>query len=248
MALETGIDSRVLFYRITGAQSIVRIEPLLKPLLCCDWRLVNDSVTSVHFVWETSCKIIERVQHLESAILNKLNNSCIIEDKSNLAYLQLIMSRNSLLEVLETYVAIGLAGATKWASNRWESMNSNECCYNRFLTTGDSSLLSSVLEVSSESTASVFIPMVSNSDDWWIVKASKSNCGQDIWILHSYNYKDVLPQLSLHEGDFHALNVFKMATMLLIITRMLFYPISFQYFELSILCMQLCPESGSMSL
>lgn len=29
---------------------------------------------------------------------------------------------------------------------------------------------------------------------------------------------------------------------------MLFYPISFQYFELSILYMQSCPESGSMSL
>jgi hypothetical protein len=207
MALETSIDSRILFYRITGAQTIVRIEPLLKPLLCCDWRLVNDSFTSVHFVWETSCKIIERVQHLESAILNKLHNSFIIEDKSNLAYLQLIISRNSLVEVLETYVAIGLAGVTKWASNRWESVKSNEACCNRLLTTGDSSLSSSILEDSAGSTASVVIPMVSNSDDWWIVKASKSNCGQDIWILHSYNYKDVLPQLSLHEGDSHALDV-----------------------------------------
>lgn len=212
MALETSIDSRVLFYRITGAQTIERIEPLLKPLLCCDWRLVNDSVSSVHFVWETSCKIIERVQHLESAILNKLHNSFIIEDKSNLAYLQLIMSKSSLLEVLDTYVAIGLAGVTKWASNRWESIKSNETCCNRFLTTGNSSLSSSVVEVSAGSSTSVVIPMVSNSDDWWIVKASKSNCGQDIWILHSYNYKDVLPQLSLHEGDPHALDVFKMAT------------------------------------
>lgn len=205
MASDTSLERRLLSYRITGQQSIKRIEPLLKTQLCCDWQLANDSISSVHFVWETSCKIIERVQHLESVILNKLHNSFIIEDKSNLAYLQLIVSKYSLCNVLETYIAIGLCGVTKWASNRWEPTKSNGTSVDRSIKT-DGCSLSPLLDQHDEPLA-VTIPMIPNSYDWWIVKASRGNCGQDIWIFHAYNYKDVLPQLPPHTGDSHALNV-----------------------------------------
>lgn len=167
-------------YRITGPQSIERLDPLLKSIEGLKWTRTNDSTSSLHFVWETSCKKSERNQHTESVVCNRLHNSQIVEDKSNLAFLQVQMATADASVVLETYVTRDLAGVANWFGNRWgqkgeetrdiiRSRNSN--------------------------------PSVSCNGDWWIVKASKGNGGRDVWVVHPDNSSDVLSLLPPNEGQ-----------------------------------------------
>ena len=112
---------RIYFFKITGPQSIERLQPLLKSTKDLQWRIAIDSKSDLHFVWETSCKISERDQHLNSQIHNRLHNSQIIEDKSNLAFLQLRMTASIAVSLLETYVVENSVGIKEWFLKRWES-------------------------------------------------------------------------------------------------------------------------------
>eukprot|EP01038_Epipyxis_sp_PR26KG_P009454 gene9454-12738_t len=74
------------------------------------------------FVWETTCFKSNRKLHSSAKILNKLNNTNIIECKSNLAFLQ--------LEILKTYpncilsfVANNGQEVEEWGLKRWNKMN-----------------------------------------------------------------------------------------------------------------------------
>ena len=94
-----------LTYRITGPQSIDRLEPLLKGLEPFRWTSIDDvkldetrTSSPIDFIWETTFKLTERNTHIEAIILNKLHNSLIIEDKSNLAFLQIRMLSDSIGE------------------------------------------------------------------------------------------------------------------------------------------------------
>lgn len=111
---------RICFFKITGPQSIERIQPLLKTVKDLQWKSEIDSSSNLHFVWETSCKISERDQHSSSQIHNRLHNSQIIEDKSNLAFLQLRMMASIPISLLETYVVENSVGIKKWFLERWE--------------------------------------------------------------------------------------------------------------------------------
>ena len=112
---------RIYFFKITGPQSIERLQPLLKSTKDLQWIMSIGSNSCLHFVWETSCKISERDQHLSSQIHNRLHNSQIIEDKSNLAFLQLRMMASIPISLLETYVVENSVGIKKWFLERWES-------------------------------------------------------------------------------------------------------------------------------
>jgi len=108
-------------YRITGPQSIERLDPLLRKIgadLKRDLTLAEDLKADdrLDFVWETACEQSWRSRHSTARVLNRLHNSDILEDKSNLAFLQLRMKR----KVLETFVANGNEEVYKWASKRWE--------------------------------------------------------------------------------------------------------------------------------
>lgn len=95
-------------------QSIPLSLPLRRPLLQSHHQHQLHQY-QLQFVWETSCKISERSQHSQSTILNKLHNSQIIENKSNLAYLQLLMKENdSDLFVLDTYIARDSYAVGRW--------------------------------------------------------------------------------------------------------------------------------------
>jgi hypothetical protein len=166
-------------YRITGPQSIERLDPLLKSIEGLDWTRVDGSTSSLHFVWETSCKKSERIQHTESVVCNRLHNSQIIEDKSNLAFLQVQMATADASAVLETYVARDLAGVADWFGNRWGLISEEE---------------------KSKRCSSTLNPSASCDSDWWIVKASKGNGGRDVWVVHPNNCFDVLGQLPPNEG------------------------------------------------
>jgi hypothetical protein len=90
-------------YRVTGKQSIERLQPLLESLKN-EW-LLPVSTEQVNlpldFVWETTCEKEWKTSHSTAKMINRLNNTGIIESKSNLAYLQLLMQ----CPTLTTYVA-----------------------------------------------------------------------------------------------------------------------------------------------
>lgn len=208
---------RTLTYRVTGAQSIDRIDPLLKSLDNFDWTSINDSTTALDFVWETACKVADRNQHSEARILNRLHNSKIIEDKSNLAFLQLQMMDWSTSKSLETYVAKDAREVSRWASKRWmpsaalkmdiartteEDLDPNlEWRVSEALQSHSSSLEGHVQHLISDE-AALGWNHDDRNDDWWAVKASKGNGGRDVWILHKENVGDILSHLPPNDGTF----------------------------------------------
>ena len=141
-------------YRLTGPHSITRIKPLLP--LSCKWREITDinkdKSQIADFVWETYCEKSYKSLHDNALILNRLHNSSIIEDKSNMAFLQLLMN----VPVLQTFIAKSADDVKHWCESRWGS--------NR--------------QISSDSNSS----SSGSGSDWWAVKASKGNGGKDIFV------------------------------------------------------------------
>ncbi len=115
-----------LRYRITGPHSVQRMEPLLAQY-CCDMAIDLKPVTSppegssdgLTFVWETYCEKAWKDAHNAALVLNKLHNAIIIEDKANLAFLQVLMS----CPTLPTFVCRNLHEIT--------------CFYEKYLTKKD---------------------------------------------------------------------------------------------------------------
>ena len=141
-------------YRITGAHSIERIEPLLLGNLGeLKWeKVVRDfDELQLDFVWETNCEKSFKSLHDRAIILNRLHNSSIIEDKSNMAFLQIMMN----VPVLETFIAKTSDDVKRWCETKWELSNED-------------------LTDNSRSSAS----------DWWAVKASRGNGGKDVFVSH----------------------------------------------------------------
>ena len=109
-------------FRVTGKQSIERLEPLL---VGNDWDIecipvgveqLRNGVLPV-FVWETTCEKEFKQVHQSAKIINRLHNSTIIESKANLAFLQLKMQ----CPTLETFIAPNGNVVRKWFATRWES-------------------------------------------------------------------------------------------------------------------------------
>lgn len=117
-------EASSVIYRITGPQSIERLDPLLKEfdlnLSNADDNLKNCS--SFQFVWETTCEKDLRSKHKDAIILNKLSNTQIIESKSNFAFLQLTTDR----KFLECYVASSSAEVHAWRNKHWNEQSSDD--------------------------------------------------------------------------------------------------------------------------
>jgi len=156
-----------LLYRITGPQSVERLEPLVRKLCAeCEGREALDTNLDaaaekrLDLVWETACEQSWRARHSQARVLNRLHNSAILEDKGNLAFLQLRMG----CPVLETFVAPGGASQVfAWASRRWG---------------GDEAATSA------------------QSADWWVVKVARGNGGRDVWIMNAENYSRVTAEFA----------------------------------------------------
>lgn len=114
----SSFEENLFTYRITGPQSIERLDPLLHEF---NLNLANaECVThdqNLNFVWETTCEKEFRDKHKHAIILNKLNNTQIIESKSSFAFLQLTTER----KFLETYVASNAANVQSWATKHWNT-------------------------------------------------------------------------------------------------------------------------------
>lgn len=102
-------------YRITGKQSIERLDPIVSRLIPNAANVDGVQEGKLDFVWETTCVKNLRTQHQSAHVLNKLHNSQIIESKSMLAYLQLLVT----FPMLQTFVAENALSVGMWARRRW---------------------------------------------------------------------------------------------------------------------------------
>lgn len=109
--------TNTFLYRITGKQSVERLDPLITNVVCnCSaWKKDVDVKKQLDFVWETTCEKELREYHNAAKVTNKLHNSQIIESKSSLAYLQLLVD----YPMLETRIAYSSAEVAIWANKRW---------------------------------------------------------------------------------------------------------------------------------
>ena len=110
--------ARVFRCRITGPQSIDRLDPLIRNLLeVNNISKISSSNTCEYYdyIWETTCERNMREKHKQATVLNKLHNTVVIESKSNQAFLQL----NMQCPVLETLIACGMTSVCNWCTDRW---------------------------------------------------------------------------------------------------------------------------------
>jgi hypothetical protein len=204
-------NKSIINYRITGPQSIDRIEPLLTSLNNLQFINADDNIVPLQFVWETSCKISEKNQHLNSIILNRLHNSQIIEDKSNLAFLQLRMIETPMLE---TYIAKDSNGVLKWIQDRWNKDaklsssgsyydNSNHCSngttnHEALSTISNDNNIHDNNKTNNKDVSGSFSNIKNNNGntdkscstnkaDWWVVKSSKVYICINIYIYICIN-------------------------------------------------------------
>lgn len=112
------------YYVITGKQSIERIDPLINFLYANPVFVDQNNKLFPDFVWETTCEKSCKAFHKSAIILNRLHNSQIIESKSCLAYLQLMMKNPTL----DTYIATGALEVAFWAERRWSSQSKTLTC------------------------------------------------------------------------------------------------------------------------
>lgn len=100
-----------------------------------------------------------------------------------MAFLQLKMK----CPVLTTHIALNAADVLRWAEKRWESVGSNS----------GNSASSTVFSFGNGEAVSP----VSPDNDWWVVKASRGNGGKDIWIIHPGNFRDVISNQGMPQGE-----------------------------------------------
>mmetsp|Transcript_31208 Transcript_31208/g.52671 ORF Transcript_31208/g.52671 Transcript_31208/m.52671 type:complete len:181 (-) Transcript_31208:9-551(-) len=160
------IEREEFCFRVTGKQSIERLDPLVKNLI--PHSLHSNLLGAIHkldFVWETTCEKSAKEIHQGATVLNRLHNAHIIESKSNLAFLQ----QNIKYPMLETTIACGSRDVEIWAKRKWEFDSETK--------------QSAKLTTATKANSSLQLPPF----DWWVVKASKANGGRDVWILNESN-------------------------------------------------------------
>jgi hypothetical protein len=176
------LEDDAMLFRVTGPQSIERLEPLLPTVISncrslCAGPGSKDEATDiptpqpVHFVWETTCEQTWRDFHSNALVLNKLHNITILEDKANFAFLQLRMSEY-YENVLPTFIAKNSHEALQWARNHWKSNKTNN-------------------DNQQQQQQSI-----SRDQDWWVLKVAAGNGGKDIWVITKENFRDVIQKLN----------------------------------------------------
>ncbi|CAN0326658.1 unnamed protein product, partial [Hapterophycus canaliculatus] len=177
-----------LTFRVTGAASVARLEPLLLDqdegkVWQARWSRAVDNDGEdgdsgshlnggrIDFVWETTVKKEEVRRHRNARVLNRLSGAQVLEDKANLVLLQRLMTAPTL----ESYAVIGRGEVARWAHGRFERQRNQW----------------------PEGTPR---DPPEGEEDWWCVKAAGGNGGLDVWVLHEGNWKSVTYALSDHES------------------------------------------------
>ncbi len=108
-------------FRITGKQSIERLEPLTRQLFpFAEW--CDEGDKPLDFVWETTCEKSHRDAHAQAIVLSRLHNTQVIESKANLAFLQETMD----VATVESYVITNYSKLLPWLEKRYEGNDENE--------------------------------------------------------------------------------------------------------------------------
>jgi len=138
-----------------------------------DEKVLGGNVASpkeLDFIWETTCEKLLRWHHNTTTVVNKLHNCHILESKSNLAFLQLLMKEENLkmsnsslhIDLLDTYIAFSSTEVVQWFKAFWEFSHND-------------------------------------ANSWWVVKASTGNGGRDVWIMNRSNWTEEIQQLPCDE-------------------------------------------------
>ena len=204
------MDLSTRLYRITGPQSIDRIDPLVAkfgkehgisfeiaafPLAGMNPDLDSASgetsperaIGQIDFVWETTCEKTWKQAHKNACVHNKLHNTVILEDKANLAFLQSKMD----CPTLTTFVAHSMEDVSEWAATHFQK--------------------TTLLKEESGVEIAEFSESIQD-DDIWVIKASRGNGGKDIWFIHKHNWEDILSELP--KGDIFVIQRFCHMTIL----------------------------------
>lgn len=191
----TSSPPTTIYYRITGKQSVERLDPLFQglnnhPVLegrsvgfrsiatYPDNKLLSTEETQhvlslaptlqPFFLWETTCEKDLKSIHQQATIRNKLINNTVLESKANFAFLQYALPADLQLA---TYVANNATEVLDWCRRRWSHTSPSD-------------------------TSSTAVP---STTDWWVVKASAGNGGRDIWMVHAHNYESELHDLPVDQ-------------------------------------------------
>eukprot|EP01033_Poteriospumella_lacustris_P013421 gene13421-9611_t len=186
-AFEENIEQAV-HYRVTGKQSVERLDPLFqalnsnsvvrtakitfqsiatypdnKLLPADETRRILEQSTQFQplLLWETTCEKELKPLHQQAVIRNKLLNNTVLESKANFAFLQFALPDDL---ALTTFVADSGQEVLQWCVRRWNCATST-------------------------------VDEAPPTSDWWVVKASAGNGGRDIWMVHAQNYLAELQDL-----------------------------------------------------
>lgn len=107
-----------------------------------------------------------RDKHRSATVWNKLHNTCVLESKSNQAFLELTVS----CPYLETFIAPNATCVRAWCNQRWMMSPSS----------------------SGALAPDQYHQRTQNDDCWWVLKASNGNGGQEIWLLNRENFVSVV--------------------------------------------------------
>lgn len=125
-----------VYYRVTGKQSVERLDPLFQTLSSEKVEFVSiatgpDLVVSSSeakdvlanmentrplIVWETTCEKELKPLHQQALVYNKMLNSQILESKANFAFLQVNIPSCA---DLTTFIAQTGREVVGWAERRW---------------------------------------------------------------------------------------------------------------------------------
>lgn len=181
----------MLIFSFLGKQSEERLSPLLSQLSIpnhlklreiTDEELKSDDI-SLDFVWETFREKNLKEKYLKSLILNRLNNSSIIESKSSFVFLQALLEKKSQenLQVDSTSDSTKALSQSCWIKS-FVLRNLKEV--NQWIE--DYLYKEEKVEKNVIDSKSSIHP-----SNWWVLKAANGNGGKDVWILT----KDTAPQV-----------------------------------------------------
>lgn len=124
-----------------------------------------------------------------------------MEDKSNLAFLQLRMKA----PMLDTFIASNAEKALHWCSARWTQTEASSE-KSSMKSWAPQACLASASFLNEPHHWSVPFENLSEADilamdlsDWWALKASKGNGGRDVWVINRHNYAAVFDTVPLRD-------------------------------------------------
>jgi len=113
---------------IAGMVSLYALgNDTLSKVTITDDKGLEGIVSEFDFIWETTCEKLLRSHQKTTMVVNKLHNCHILESKSNLAFLQLLIKEENLkipnsalhIDLLGTFIALSSKEVLQWFTALW---------------------------------------------------------------------------------------------------------------------------------